>query len=349
MRFFDTDLIANSRPHREWWNEVSMQREWFHRTEDALAAVHNASAILPRDAWLEFDGITREVMHLDEGEVFMSDLMALARPINIGKLVSMTRVVNDGGKVVRSMSGQVPEVMGKMDYDYRGAIVPIFSTGYGRSWREWNTLQSESFDALADDQREHNRVLRNDMADYALDGDATISFEGYRAYGLRNSPYSKGINLGSAGGGANIDLTSPTVTADQIDAFFNATFGAILDDNMVTRPVNIYISMEIARNWDRSYSGASGFKGGRLVEYLATNRRLGKIAVTSKLKGNQFFAFVPSSEYIRPLIGMAVNTTAIARQNPVDDYNFMVMGAMGIEIRADWNGRSGVFYSFIQN
>ncbi len=42
---------------------------------------------------------------------------------------------------------------------------------------------------------------------------------------------------------------------------------------------------------------------------------------------------------------MAVNTTAMVRTNPVDDYNFLIMGAMGIDIRADYNGKAGVFYS----
>lgn len=352
MRYFDDQLIANSRPHRQWWNEVSAVREYFHQTEAAMAdvaarsgLVANAAAVLPRDAWLEFDDITRKVLHGDEGQTYMQDLMPLARSIHIGKMVLMTRVVNGSGKVTRSLSGQVPEKMGKSEYDYRGTIVPIFSTGYGRSWREWNTYQSENFDALADDQEAHNRVLAADMADFVLYGDPTLSFEGYQSYGIMNHPYSKSINLGSGAGGANIDLTSPNTTADQIDAFFTGVFGAMLDENEITVPVNIYISREIARNWDRSYSGSSGFKGGRLMEYLATNRRLGKIAVTEKMKGNQFFGFVPRADIIRPVVGMAVNTTAATRQNPVDDYNFLVMGAMGLDIRGDWNEKSGVFHS----
>lgn len=350
MRFFDENLVATSRPHRQWWNEVTAVRETFHVQEENLAdiaertgLVANASAVLPRDAWLEFDDITKQVMHGDEGETYMRDLMPLARAIHIGKMVLMHRVVNDGGKVVRSLSGQVPEVMGKSDYDYRGTVVPIFSTGYGRSWREWNTLMSENFDALADDQREHNRVLRGDMADYVLDGDSTIAFEGQVAYGIRTSPYSKSINIGATG--ANIDLTSASTTSDQIDSFFTNTLGTMLDQNFVTDKINLYISQEIARNWDRSYSGSGGYKGGRLMEYLLTNRRIGKIGVTTKLSGNEFFGFVPRADVIRPVVGMATNTTAMVRLNPVDDYNFLVMGAMGLDIRADWYGRSGVFYS----
>lgn len=128
------------------------------------------------------------------------------------------------------MSGQVSVTMDKVTYDCRGTPVPIFSTAYGREWREWNTLQWENFDALSDDQEAH-REDRRDMALYALDGDSTIVFEGYAAYGVRTSPYSKALNLGAAAGGANIDLT--TATADQIDAFFAGSFGAMLRREVV--------------------------------------------------------------------------------------------------------------------
>jgi hypothetical protein len=350
MRYFDEQLVANSRPHQAWWGEVSMVREHFHRTEDTLAALTaeflgNAASILPRDAWLDLDGITRRVMRNDEGQVFMADLMPLAKPVHIGKLVHMTRVSGDAGVVVRSMSGQPAVPLDKVAYDYRGVPVPIFQSGYGREWREWNTLQSENFDALSDDQEAITAKIRRNMAQYVLDGDSTITFQGYAATGIRTNPLSKAINLGSAGGGANIDLSATATTSDAIDAFFTQTLGAVLDANLVTGKVNIYISPEIGRNLDRSYSGSAGFKGGKLYEYLLTNRRINKIEVTYELTGNQFFGFVPNSDYIRPLIGMAVNTTAATRLNPTDNYQFLVMGAMGLEIRADINGKAGVFYS----
>lgn len=356
MRYFDEQLVANSRPHRQWWAEVGAQRETFHTHEANLAElasstglVTNAAAVLPRDAWLEMDTITRRVMRDDEGQSYMADLMPLARSVHIGKIAFGYRVSSDAGTVRRSLSGKVPEVVDKVTYDYRQTLVPIFNTGYGRSWREWNTLQSENFDALADDQEAHTAAIREDMADYALDGDETIAFEGAVGYGIRNHPASKSINLGSATGGANIDLASPSTTADQIDAFFTGPFGAMLDTNLITEPINLYISPEIARNWDRQYSGSAGFKGGRIFDFMLTNRRIRQIKVTWKLSGNEFFGFVPSANYIRPLVGMAVNTTAAVRLNPVDDYNFLVMGAMGIDIRSDWNGKAGVFYSVVVN
>jgi hypothetical protein len=350
MRYFDEQLVANSRPHAAWWGELSATRAFFHNSEAALADsirefLPNASAVLPRDAWLEMDNITRRVMRNDEGQVYMTDLMPLAKAVNIGKLVHMTRVSGDAGHVVRSMSGQVPVTLDKVTYDYRGVPVPIFATGFGREWREWNTLQSENFDALADDQEATTAKIRRNMAQYVLDGDTAIVFQGYAGTGIRTNALSKVINLGSAGGGANIDLTASGTTSDAIDGFFTQTLGAMLDANLITSKVNIYISPEIGRNLDRTYSGSAGFKQGTLLQYLLTNRRINKMAVTYELTGNQFFGFVPSAEFIRPLVGMAVNTTAKTRTNPTDNYQFLTMGALGLEIRADVNGKSGVFYT----
>lgn len=349
MRYFDEDLITNSRPHGDWWNQLGVSRDYFHHVEDHFATFQgNASAVLPRDAWLELDTITTRVMRDDGGQPFMADLMALAKPVNIGTMAHLSRVASDtNNPVQRSLSGQAPVAMDKTTYDYRGTVVPIFADGYGREWREWNTLRSANFDALADDQEGALDKINRDMADYALDGDASIKFQGYTAYGVRNSPLTKLINLGSGSGGANIDLT--TASSDALEAFFIGPFGAMLDANLITEAVNLYISPAIARAWDKSYSNAAGFKDGTIREFVARNRRINKIEVTWKLTGNQFFGFVPNARFVRPLVGMAVNTTAMTRLNPTDNYQFLVMGAMGIEVRGDFNGKSGVFASTIVN
>ena len=347
MRYFDKKLVANSKLHADWWNQVCGQRQWFHQTENELAKAMNSAAILPRDAWQDLDGITRRVMRNDEGQAFMADLMPLAKPVHIGKLVHLNRVSSDAGAVTRSLSGQVPTNMDKVTYDYRGTPVPIFSTAYGREWREWNTHQSENFDAISDDQEAHTAKIRRDMALYALDGDEDISVKGYSGTGIRTNPLSQSINLGTATGGASIDLTSSN--SDDTEAFVNNVLGAALDDNFIGQGVNMYVSPEIGRNLDKPYSGSSGFKVGSLRDALVANRRINKIEVTFELEGNEFFAFVPNSEYIRPLIGMAVNTTAMTRLNPTDNYQFLILGAMGLEIRADFNGRTGVFYSVVEN
>lgn len=353
MRYFSTELVKNSRPHAKWWSEVTAERNHFVNSEKRLlessGLVTNDAAIIPRDAWLELDNITRQVMRHDEGQAYMQDLMPLAKAVDIGKIVHVNRVSTDAGNVTRSLSGQTPDGMDKVTYDYRKTIVPIFTSGYGREWREWKSHQSENFDALIDDQEAHTAAIKQDMAQYCLDGDSELSADGTSAYGIRTSALSKVLNLGSGAGGANIDLSSTETSSDAVEAYINGPFGQMLDDNFIIAPVNLYISPEIARSWDRPYSGSLGFKIGSLMDAIKANRRINDIKVSFELTGNQFFGFVPDSKYIRPLVGMAVSTTAKARLNPTDNYNFMLLGAMGLEIRADANNRTGVFYSTVTN
>lgn len=338
MFWYDEQLLANSRDHAHWFDEINDDRDYWHENE---VSVTNAASVLPRDAWLDMDNITRRVMRADEGEVWMRYLRPLAKTVNIGKLVHLNRTSSDAGTVVRSMSGQVPVPLDKVVYNYAGTPVPMFHTAYGREWREWQSLTSENFDALADDQEAHTAKIRRDMALYALNGDSSIVFQGYQGYGIRTNPLSKSINIGASGN--NINLT--TATADALDAFFTGPFGALMDANYISQGVVLFISPEIARAWDKTYSGSAGFKAGTIMDFLRTNRRIKAIEVTFELSGNEFFWFVDSAEYIRPLIAMAVATTAIPRDRPRANYQFDIAGAMGLEIRADYNGRTGVGYS----
>ena|SRR5690554_513193 len=342
MRYFDKELVANSKLHKQWWQELCANRRHFHQVEDHLASMHaNTAALLPRDAWRDLDDVTRRVMRNDEGQAYMADLMPLAKAVNIGKLVHLNRVSSDAGSVTRSMSGQVPQDMDKVDYDFRGNPVPIFTGGYGREWREWNTLQSENFDALADDQEAAVAAVRRDMARYALRGDDSITIQGYQARGLLNHEFTNQIDLGAAG--VNVDFTDATPA--EWEAFISQTLGGAMDDNHITQDVVMVVSPEIGRNLDLGWSAPDEFKMGSRREWIERSRRINKIVVTFELSGNEMFFFVPSSEFVRPLVGQAVSTIAMPRQYPMANYQFVIAGAMGIEVRADYFGRSGVFYA----
>lgn len=356
MLYLSNQRIKSSHRHRDWAAQINAEREMFNASQKALAnssqaaGLMNSAAIIPRDAWLMLDGVTMRVLRNDEGQAYMSDLMTLAKPVDIGKLAVLTRAASDAGAATRSMSGQKGVPMDKVQYSYSGTPVPIFDAGYGREWREWASLQSENFDALSDDQEAATAALRENMAEYVLDGDTSIMAGTYSGYGIRTNPKSKSINLGTAAGGANINLASSSTTAEAIENFVNTVIGKALDDNNLTgRRINLYISPEIGRNWDRPYSGTTGFKEGSIRDVLLKNRRIAKITDTFKLTGNQFFGFVADPMFIRPLVGMAVSTIAMPRTMPRDNYQFLVAGAMGIEVRTDYAGRGGVFYSVVVN
>jgi hypothetical protein len=50
MRYFDEQLVANSRPHRQWWSEVGAQRETFHVHEATLADLAASTGLVTNAA-----------------------------------------------------------------------------------------------------------------------------------------------------------------------------------------------------------------------------------------------------------------------------------------------------------
>ena len=353
--YFSKDRLGKDSRLMNQYSMLNSQRELFKRQEAIIAnaaqgvdgyLTANQAAQIPTDAFKLFDEITLRVLRDDEGSGYMSDLMDLQKTVDIGKTVYKYRQSSDAGVVQRSMSGKVPEVLDKVTYTFEGDPVPIFNTGYGRQWREWKTFQSEGFDALSDDQETSTAAIGQDMAQYLLTGDAKVIVDGTQGKGIQNHSNTNQIDL--SGGGFNIDLTSFSTTNDAIIDFFIRDFQGVLNTQLTTSPLKMWISPQIMIRLQRPLSDSGEFKGGTLLQYLLDiggANRISSIEQTFELSGNEFFAYVKDQRWIRPIVGAAVGTFAQPRVNPMDDYNFMIWGAMGLQIRADFNGRSQVFYA----
>lgn len=344
---FTKPLIANSQVVAGQWKALGIDRQVFKNEEEQLAKKYetNATALVSREYWREVDNVTTRVFRNEAGMDMMNDLMPLASNIDIGKTVAISRIASDAGRVVRTISGQVPEDLDKTRYDYSGDVIPIFKTGYGRNWREVKGMQSEGFDPFLDDQANVAFALRQDMSDYLLFGDTTLNVNGvYTGYGITNHPNTNQIDL------SGIDLQ--VATPDEIVGFFNTTLAALFDAQNVFEPVDIWVSPSVRRSFSRPYSDAQGFKAGTIEDYIlnfartGTVGRIGKIGTNFRLTGNQFVAYVRNDLYIRPRVGQPVSTYAEPRTTPHADFNFLVWGAMGLQIRKDYNGRSKVFHGY---
>lgn len=344
---FSKELVANSKVVAEQWKGLGIDRQVFANKEKALNDEYqlNATALVTRDYWREVDNVTTRVFRNEAGMDMMNDLMGLASNINIGKTVAISRIASDAGRVVRTISGQVPEDLDKTRYDYSGDVIPIFKTGYGRNWREVEGMRSEGFDPFLDDQANVTFNLRQNMAQYLLTGDTTLNVNGvYTGYGITNHPNTVQVDL------SGIDLQ--VATPDEIVAFFNGTFAALMDSQNVFEPVDVWVSPAVRRSFSRPYSDAQGFKGGTVEDYIlgfgrtGNVTRVGKIGTNYLLTGNQFVAYVRNDLYIRPRVAQPVSTYAEPRTTPHADFNFLVWGAMGLQIRRDYSGKSKVFHGF---
>ncbi|MGB2063593.1 MAG: major capsid protein [Marinomonas gallaica] len=337
------ELFANSasslRQAQAQFAETQQRRAFANNKEQKMFG--NAAAVIPRDVYLEFDSVTKKIMRNDEGDTILNDLLGLSRAIDIGKIEYKYRRVSDSGNAVTTLSGQTAITMDKAAYSYDSAIVPVHQDGFGREWRELAGLRSEGFDALIDDQENSVRAVRRQMVDYILDGSG-VTFNGITWSGLRNDSRVASVDLG--GSGLNVDLTSGAVTAQTVRDTFKSLRDTLRITNNVSGQITFYVSREIMSNLERYYSDNDGGYGTMLDAVLALNG-IAAVKESAKLVGNELFAMELSSSVIQPLVGMSVSTIPLDRPNPMDAYNFMTWGAMGIQVKTDYDGRTGVLYA----
>ncbi|MFQ0995485.1 phage coat protein [Gilliamella sp. Choc5-1] len=345
---FNKKLITNSAQVAQAWNQLKASRQIFNNTQNQMSATHgnaievNQAAILTQDYWREVDNVTTRVIRDDEGAPLLDDLLSLGTPISIGKTAALYRVSSDAGYVNRSMSGQEPETLDKVVYDHYGDPVPIFKTGYAREWREWLGLQTENIDAMSDDQEAAVAALRQDMAQYILTGDEKIKVQNFEGKGITNHPHTNQVDLSASG--LNIDLTSTATSNDDIINFFTKDFVVILDANLVSEQLKVFISPEIERRLNLPYSNSNGFKEGTVKDYiLRYSAHIGSFTKTFELKGNHFIGYVRNAQYIKTRIAAPIGSFMKQRINPHDNYQTLVWSAFGLQIKRDFNGKSKVF------
>ncbi len=346
--FFDAqNVVANSATAKQW-DFVKSARSHYDSTQQSFASMQhlgetqraaNAAAVLPRDAWRDFDATTKGIMTSDEGGPLLADLLPLAKSVNIGKIVAEYRNRSDSGASQASISGQLAKGIDKGVYDYDGGLVLIHDSGFGREWREVEGQRSEGFDGLTDDQSNATRAVTRGIVSHIVNGVADVTFKGYQAHGIKTSGNVASLDL-------SVDLTAAATTFAQIETVFIAALKQQQADNFVKTPLTFYVSSGIWFNLLRR-----GTNDSSMETFLDGLRRLPGIAAiklindTSVLNGNEFFVIPLSSEHIQPVIGMAVTTTPIQRLHPFADFNFVTWGAAGILIKADYNGKKGVLWA----
>lgn len=349
---FQQELIGNSRAGKDQWQEVVRARNAYAANEAVFAAANRAAGfhvnegLIPADVYQEFDNVTVERFRSDDGDTFLNDLLPLSRSVNIGKLVHKFRKASDAGQTQTSMTGQLGVKMDQVEYTSDGSIVPIHDTGFSRNWREWNAQRSEGFDALIDDQRESVAALRRRLADNFLDGHTDsdgniIVLDSISWAGMRADSRVAQINIGAAG--INFDFTDKTKTYEEIEAAFKQVRDVLWIDNNCEREATYYISREIASNFERNSSEA--VVTAKIIERLAGLMGVAAIKVSSKLSGNEFMAFPLDSNFVRPIVGMGVNTVAMPRPVYNSNYEFVVWGAVGFEVRTDFANRKCAMFA----
>lgn len=353
MFFTPETLAANSRL-RGHWNELWANRNIWNRqnaamieanrsvmTPDMLAA--NAATGFARDFWAEIDRQIIEYRNQETGMEIVDDLLRVQTVLNIGKTAKLYNVVGDiADDVSVSIDGQAPYSFDHTEYDSDGDPIPVFTAGYGVNWRHAAGMQSVGIDLVLDSQGAKLRKYNKRLVSYVLDGDSKIQVQGYPAQGLRNHRNTVKINLGTGAGGASIDLTTAP-QEDVINFFTRGAFGLNARANKVDAYDVLWVSPEIMANLDADYM-VNGVANGTIADRVRARAKVREIRETFALSGNEFLAYQRRQDVVTPLVGMATGVVPLPRPLPQVNYNFQIMGAMGLQIKRDDEGLSGVVY-----
>jgi hypothetical protein len=348
MLYFDKEFAGNTRSgaaHKEQKRHVTRQREHFAAHNAQFLGANglfrgNAAAIIPQDVYREFESQTKELMRAPN-LTLLNDLLPLAKGLPVGKIEHIYRQVSDSGIVVTDLEGSTPVEIDKADYDYDSSIKVVHKTGFGRSWMEMEGQRSEGFDGLIDDQANSVRLMQETIAGHIYNG-VNVTFRGVTATGIKNS--SKVVSVDLDASGLNVDFSATATTGAAIRAGWIALIDALRITNNVSAPITFYVSREIMSNFQRFYNENDvGF--GTILNALRQLSGVADIKEDAQLSGNEVIGLVLSSQFIRPLVGMAVTTVPLTRNNPFDNYNFITWSNVGLEIKTDFENRSGVLYA----
>jgi len=334
--------------HKAQYNHVTQMRNAFWKANAHLVETNrgqsgftgNAAAIIPQDVYREFENQTKQLMRANN-LTLMNDLMPLAKSLPVGKVEHIYRRASDSGIVTSSLSGQTPAELDKADYDYDSSIKVIHQTSFGRQWMEMEGQRSEGFDGLIDDQANAVRAMQDKIADHIYNG-VDVSFKGTSAYGIKTSTKTVDVDLDADG--LNINFATSTDTAAIRKAWISMRDSLRITNN-VANDITWYISAEIESNFEQYYGTDAGDSGKTVLQTLRELAGVADIKMDRSLSGNEVVGVVLDSMFIRPLVGMAVTTVPLQRFNPFDNYNFLTWSNVGLEIKSDYTGKSGVLYA----
>ncbi len=308
----------------------------------------NALAGFGREFWQEVDRQIVQYRDQETGMEIVNDLLGVQTVLDIGKTVKSYNIAGDiADDVSISIDGQAPYSFDHTEYDNDGDPVPIFTAGYGVNWRHGAGLSTVGVDLVLDSQAAKLRKFYKKIVSYTLSGSERIRVDGKPGQGLKNHRNTVKLNLGSGAGGASIDLTS--ATPEQIIAFFTkGAFGQAARNNKVEAYDVLWVSPEIWANLSQPYliqlGTGGGTVAGSVLDAVKNFIPVRAIRQTFALSGNEFIAYQRRQDVVSPLVGMAVGTVPLLRLRPQDNHNFQIMSAMGLQIKRDGDGKSGVLY-----
>jgi hypothetical protein len=316
---------------------VLANRRQFNASQIAMAENHGQTLIgnalpLPKDVWGLWDREAVEVQRTTL-RVFNDLSSSVSMPMPIGKLVHHFQTVSDSGQVNVSLDGRSKGRTDQPVFAYHGTPLPIIDSPFSYGWRQVAAASTEGFQLDAAGRMNSMRKIAEKAESLMLNGDTDIVVGADPLYGLRTHPRRNTRTTAQALNGA---------TGAQWLATITATLKLLHDDNFKS-PATIYLNFD-----DWFYATSTEFTAGypkTIAQRVLELGGLREVIDADSINPGEVIAVVKDRSVLQVLNGMPMTTRAQFRANPEDDYNFVTMAAVALEIRFDANQNCGVAVS----
>ena len=293
--------------------------------------------LTPADAYREFDRVS-EIVKNPIGEfATLGRVMGFSRSVNIGRQVFEYRKVSAlANKAKTSMSGQTGVNIDHTAVEYAGTIIPIHDYGYGRNFREIEAMRADGYDALVDDAREADLVVRRKLVDYLWNGsDLTV----------------KDRKWGGIKGDANVvqatfslDILNPATKTMDIYNLFKTNRDTLRIANNLSMEMDVVVSREIFSVLEQPFTEyTTGY--GNLKDMIQGLTGIREIYEDPALESQEFAMLHIGFEGLSAVSGMAMSSIAVPRQLYNDDYSFVKACATGFLARSDYDAHKSCLYA----
>jgi hypothetical protein len=316
---------------------VLANRRQFNASQIAMAENHGQTLVgnalpLPKDVWGLWDREAVEVQRTTL-RVFNDLSSSVSMPMPIGKLVHHFQTVSDSGQVNVSLDGRSKGRTDQPVFAYHGTPLPIIDSPFSYGWRQVAAASTEGFQLDAAGRTNSMRKIAEKAESLMLNGDTDIVVGADPLYGLRNHPRRNTRTTAQALNGA---------TGAQWLATITETLKLLHDDNFKS-PATIYLNFD-----DWFYATSTEFTAGypkTIAQRVLELGGLREVIDADSINPGEVIAVVKDRSVLQVLSGMPMTTRAQFRANPEDDYNFVTMAAVALEIRFDANQNCGVAVS----
>ena len=316
---------------------VLANRRQFNASQIAMAENHGQTLVgnalpLPKDVWGLWDREAVEVQRTTL-RVFNDLSSSVSRPMPIGKLVHHFQTVSDSGSVNVSLDGRSKGRTDQPVFAYHGTPLPIIDSPFSYGWRQVAAASTEGFQLDAAGRMNSMRKIAEKAESLMLNGDTDIVVGADPLYGLRTHPRRNTRTTAQALNGATGAQWLATITATL----------KLLHGDKFKSPATIYLNFD-----DWFYATSTEFTAGypkTIAQRVLELGGLRDVIDADSINPGEVIAVVKDRRVLQVLNGMPMTTRAQFRANPEDDYNFVTMAAVALEIRFDANQNCGVAVS----